>query len=260
MKRMGYMMAAMFVGCGVMTCMAATPIRSYYATNTPPENPTVQGPWNLIGGLGGTAKTNSVVGDVGGYNAWIIEDDGSGGGFNDQLYYRIFDVASADRDEMLDVGFTYRWRLRIPNEVASPHYTRSIGAEMKLKNTSGSVHRRFNMQMGRNATDLFAWTWDGSQVQSGSVTVEDPDAYHMWTWFYHSTSGNDLTELYVDWHRILVYTNANPDTSGEDDEVVWGSRNKTGVATSHWNMVEIYKELLPSPQPPPPPGTVVTIR
>jgi hypothetical protein len=223
---------------------AQTPSFSYYASNTPPQSPTAQG-W--IEFPSGAITTTALVDDQG-FNAWQIDDDTSA-----EYVNYVGPVPDADRPLMLANGFTYRWRLRIPN-VIEGNYARAIAAEAKFVN--GPVSRRFGLQMGRSDTALHVSTYDGAAFRTGSVTVPDPDGYHVWTWFYHGTNGGDRCEVYVDSHQILAFTNTNADSSGQ--VLVFGSVAGGYVGVGNWNMVEIYKDILPVPKGPG--GTIITVQ
>ena len=178
--------------------------------------------------------------------AWRIEDDDGDG--PEDLFYRAV-LPDQQKEAARTTGFTYRWRLRIPNDTQGP--TRAISSEVCLVRRDGTGRLRFGAHMGRRGNEIVTSVYTGSQgFVDGSLVVANPAGFHRWTMLFDGKT--DTVNVIVDGEIVLAAHVDNVDT-GHD--LVFGSRStETGVG--EWNRVEFSiglpdkTKIVPPPKPP----------
>jgi len=197
----------------------AEPVRSF----TDSGSPAAQG-WTEE-----TDESESAPGRLVG-RAWRIEDDDDLG-----PEWRSYEVTLTDdeRDRARREGFTYRWRVRIPQETAKP--TRAIGTEVAIRFKDGSAKLRFAVQMGRRGDELLAQFHTGPRghVES-SVRVENADGFHDWELAFDGIA--QTVNLRID-GQLLITEHCEHEDHGP--HLLFGSR-ATDVGVSEWERVEFF--------------------
>ena len=123
--------------------------------DTRSEDPTAQG-WTRVSDRAKSAVTGSIDGAARrGSRAWRLVDDDVAGA--EDLYY--FSTLTAEQMEVArGIGFSYRWRLRIPDDTGG--VTRAISTEVCVASKGGD-RLRFGVQMGRVGSELVASVFAG---------------------------------------------------------------------------------------------------
>lgn len=163
--------------------------------------------------------------EVGRDPSWRIEDDDMAGA--EDLYYH-FDLTDDERHAARTSGFTYRWRLRIPEDTGG--VTRAVSTEVCLARRDGTQRVRCGVQIGRSGPELVTSIYAGSRgYADGALLVESPDGFHQWEMLFDGESS--IVNVAIDGQLVLAVT-VDHDDSGHD--LVFGSR-ATGTGVSEWN-------------------------
>ncbi len=183
---------------------------------------------------------------TGSERAWRIRDDDGKG--PEDGYYR-FELSDEQREAARLKGFTFRWRLRIPDDTGAT--TRAISTEVCLASRKGTDVLRFGFQLGRQGNEMLASVYAGKEgVVVGGANVLDGAAFHDWTATFDP--GPQLLNLTVAGRLVLstVFTQRD-----RGHALAFGSRS-TGIGTGDWQRVsfaiglpEGHKMISP-PKPP----------
>lgn len=180
---------------------------------------------------------------------WRIEDDDEDGA--EDLYYR-FELTDDQRHAARARGFTYRWRLRIPDDTKG--ITRAVSTEVCLVHNDGTGRVRMGLQIGRSGSELVTSIYAGSAgFVDGALNVANPDEFHEWEMLFDGKSS--IVNVLID-GRLVLATKVDHVDTGHD--LVFGSRS-TGTGTSEWSRVEFsigLPEVAQITQPPEPPASI----
>ena len=177
--------------------------------------------------------------------AWRIEDDDDSG---PEWRSYVVTLTDDERNRARREGFTYRWRVRIPEETGQP--TRAIGTEVALQRKDGSGKLRFGIQLGRRGDELLARFHRGpsGHVETGA-RVENADGFHDWELAFDGET--QTINLRVDGHMLMAERCEHED---HGPHLLFGSR-ATGTGVAEWERVEFFigkpaRELTPVSEPP----------
>ncbi len=177
---------------------------------------------------------------------WRIEDDDDDGAEDSYFHASLTDEQN---ESARTRGFTYRWRLRIPENTRFP--TRAISTEVCVASRDGSDRLRFGLSMGQDGDALIASIYTGTRgVAEGSISVSNVADFHDWVMYFDAES--QILNIVVD-GRLLLSTAVDHKDTGY--HLVFGSRS-TGTGVSEWQRVEFSiglpkgHKIIPPPEPP----------
>lgn len=178
--------------------------------------------------------------------AWRIEDDDDAGAEGLEYTARLSDT---ERDTARQIGFVYRWRVRVATETGKP--SRAIGTEICVQRKGGKDRLRIAVKLGRRGDELLAQFYSGTHgAVEGAVRVKDTGEFHDWELAFEGKSRT--VNLHVGGQLILSALCDNDDTG---PHLLFGSR-ATDTGVSEWARVA-FQTGLPkgfkiSPPPVPP--------